>query len=88
MKTYLSKFQIIKDTFNKTRMKYFDIIIKVYATLILIISIGFKDKLPDSVQNYWWITFISVPVLFLIKRGLNKKKLNSHPITYYTDKIN
>ncbi len=49
-------------------MKYLDLIITIYASIILIITFGFREHLPEQLNNYWWIFIVSILILILAKR--------------------
>ncbi|MFM2282957.1 MAG: hypothetical protein RL222_461 [Bacteroidota bacterium] len=43
-----------------------------FALFILVFSIFFKKKLPESIQNYWWI-ILTVTLLMVVTREILKK---------------
>jgi len=49
-------------------MKYLDIIIKIYALIILVITFGFREKLPEPLDKNWWIFILSILILIGGKR--------------------
>ncbi len=49
-------------------MRYFDLIITIYASIILIITFAFRDHLPELLQNIWWLFIVSIFILIGFKR--------------------
>lgn len=43
-----------------------------FALFILVFSMFFKKKLPESIQNYWWI-ILTVTLLMVVTREVIKK---------------
>lgn len=69
---------------TKKHLRTFDIAIKIYAMTVLVITAGFREKLPEKINNNWWIFFLtSILILILIKRLLNSKVDNEKRISTY-----